>query len=50
MAKDFTIEPAMLTAAERDWVNAYHAEVLAKVAPNCSDKTQAWLKKACAPI
>src|SRR6185312_7820070 len=28
------IEPGLLTAAERDWLNAYHARVLAEVGPH----------------
>ena len=44
------VVPEMLTADERDWLNAYHAETLEKVAPNCSPETRAWLARACAPI
>ncbi len=44
------IEGAMLTRAERDWINRYHSETFDKIAPNCSPETQAWMKKACAPI
>jgi Xaa-Pro aminopeptidase len=44
------IAPAMLTAAERAWVDAYHARVLAEVAPHCDAATAAWLRIACAPL
>ena len=44
------IEPALLTVAERDWLNAYHARVAAEVAPLLDTETAAWLRSACAPI
>ncbi|NOX72464.1 MAG: aminopeptidase P family protein [Alphaproteobacteria bacterium] len=44
------IDAAMLSEAERDWIDAYHAEIFDKIAPNCSPETQSWLKRACAPI
>ncbi len=44
------IEPAMLSPAERDWLNAYHAEVREKIAPRVSDEAARWLERACAPI
>ena len=44
------IEPALLTVAERDWLNAYHARVAAEVAPMLDAATAAWLRAACAPI
>lgn len=44
------IAPEMLSEAERDWINAYHAEVLAKVASNCTPATQEFLSRACAPL
>ena len=43
------IEPGMLTAAERERVDAYHARVLAEVAPRCDAEMAAWLRSACAP-
>ena len=39
-----------LTAEERDWLNAYHAEVLDKIGPRVGDETRAWLERACAPL
>ena len=44
------IEPGMLTAAERERVDAYHARVLAEVAPRCDAEVAAWLRSACAPL
>ncbi|SDB65617.1 aminopeptidase P family protein [Belnapia rosea] len=44
------IDPALLTPAELDWVDAYHARVLALVAPGCDAATAAWLEEACRPI
>jgi Xaa-Pro aminopeptidase len=44
----------MLSPAERAWLNAYHAEVLARVAPLLQAEgytaTAAWLETACAAI
>ena len=36
--------------AERAWLDGYHAEVLARVAPLVSAPTRAWLEAACAPL
>nr|WP_284266645.1 aminopeptidase P family protein [Roseicyclus sp. Amp-Y-6] len=41
---------AMLAPWERDWLNAYHAEVLARLGPLVPEETLAWLTAACAPI
>jgi len=40
----------MLSTEERAWLDAYHAEVLARVAPLVSASTRAWLEAACAPL
>lgn len=40
----------MLTAAERDWLNAYHAEVAEKIGPRVSAAARAWLEAATAPL
>ncbi len=40
----------MLTPAERDWLNAYHAQVAEKIAPRVGDAAKTWLDAACAPI
>lgn len=44
------IDPALLTAEEREWLNAYHAQVLEKVGPTLDDEHRAWLAAKCAPI
>ena len=44
------IDPALLGAAERDWLDAYHARVLAEVGPLLEEPVRAWLAAACAPI
>ncbi len=44
------IDLPLLGAAGRAWVDSYHAEVLAQVAPLCEAATAAWLKAACAPL
>jgi Xaa-Pro aminopeptidase len=44
------IEPALLTAAERDWLDRYHAEVRAIVAPRLDGPARGWLEAACAPL
>ena len=44
------IEPGLLTVAERDWLDAYHARVLAEVAPQLDGATAGWLREACAPL
>ncbi len=44
------IEPALLTAAEADWIDAYHARVLAEIGPLCDPATAAWLARECRPL
>ena len=44
------IEPAMLSPAERDWLNAYHAEVAERIGPRVGGEAAVWLQRACAPI
>ena len=44
------IEEGMLTVPERDWLNAYHAEVRALVGPRVSDAARGWLEQATAPV
>lgn len=44
------IDATMLAPAERDWLNAYHAEVLARVGDAVSPATRDWLQAACAPV
>ena len=44
------VETALLSPAEADWLDAYHAEVFAKLAPAMSADDRAWLEAACAPL
>jgi Xaa-Pro aminopeptidase len=44
------IEPALLTADEIAWLDAYHARVLAEVAPALEPPTRSWLQAVCAPL
>ncbi|MBX9857958.1 MAG: aminopeptidase P family protein [Sphingomonas sp.] len=44
------IDPALLTVAERDWLNDYHAKVLAVLGPQMAGDELAWLEAKCAPI
>ena len=44
------VEPALLTAEERAWWNAYHAATRAILAPQLSGGDLAWLEAACAPL
>ncbi|WP_313612791.1 M24 family metallopeptidase C-terminal domain-containing protein, partial [Agrobacterium sp.] len=40
-----------LTAEERDWLNAYHANVREKISPLLSDEAVlAWLEQATAAV
>jgi Xaa-Pro aminopeptidase len=42
------IAAGTLSGDEVAWLNAYHARVLAEIAPLVSDSAKAWLAKACA--
>ena len=44
------IDVAMLTTTERAWVDAYHAQVLAKLGPELDEEVRAWLESKCAPL
>src|SRR5690606_28358854 len=44
------IETELLTPAETDWLDAYHAAVFEKLAPAMSETDRAWLEAACAPL
>jgi Xaa-Pro aminopeptidase len=39
-----------LSPGERGWLNAYHADVLEKLAPRLSPEALKWCRLACAPI
>jgi Xaa-Pro aminopeptidase len=42
------IDPALLTEAERTWLNAYHARVFKEIGPLVKGEVKAWLKHATA--
>ncbi|MDE2582941.1 MAG: aminopeptidase P family protein [Rhodospirillales bacterium] len=44
------IAPALLDPWERDWLDAYHAQVLAEVGPTLDPAARTWLTACCAPI
>lgn len=44
------IDVAMLSDAELNWLNDYHAEVLAKIGPQLEGEDKAWLERQCAPL
>jgi len=44
------IDVGLLTPAERAYVDAYHAETLAKVGPLLEGAARDWLTRACAPL
>ncbi len=44
------IDVSLLSPAERAYMDAYHAQVLAKVGPLVKPEVKAWLDKVCAPL
>ena len=44
------VEPGLLTAEERAWLDAYHARVLEVVAPQLKGEALEWAREACAPL
>ena len=44
------IAPELLDADERAWLDAYHAEVLARIGPEVGDDVRGWLDTACAAL
>jgi Xaa-Pro aminopeptidase len=44
------VDVAMLLPAEKAWLDAYHARVLAEIGPLVPADVAAWLAEACAPI
>ena len=44
------IRAEVLSPAERNWLNAYHAEVLARIGPRLGDAARGWLESACATL
>jgi Xaa-Pro aminopeptidase len=44
------VDVALLTPAERQWLDAYHARVRAEIGPQLDDDGRAWLAAATAPV
>lgn len=44
------IRPALLTAAEIAWIDAYHAKTWEEISPLLKGEARAWLSEACAPL
>ena len=44
------LEPGLLDAGEHAWLDAYHAEVRAALAPRLEGSDRAWLEARCAPL
>jgi Xaa-Pro aminopeptidase len=44
------VEPKLLNAAERRWLDEYHRRVVATISPKLSGDDRKWLKAACAPL
>lgn len=44
------LDPTLMTAPERQWLDDYHAQVLRMVGPMLNEGERAWLAEACAPL
>jgi len=44
------VDPGLLAADEREWLDAYHARVLDTLGPDLDRDERAWLEGACAPL
>jgi Xaa-Pro aminopeptidase len=44
------VEPALMTAQEIAWLDAYHARVARELAPLVAADTRAWLAEATRPL
>jgi Xaa-Pro aminopeptidase len=44
------IDTGLLSTQEREWVDHYHARVLAEVGPLLPDEARFWLERVCAPL
>ncbi len=44
------IATEMLSPAERDWIDRYHADTLSLLAPRLDEESGAWLAQACGPL
>nr|WP_294554629.1 aminopeptidase P family protein [uncultured Rhodopila sp.] len=44
------LEPALMTAEERRWLDGYHARVLSSIGPALDPAARSWLADACEPL
>ncbi len=44
------VDPSLLSADERVWLDAYHRGVAERIGPRLDDADAAWLARACAPL
>jgi len=44
------IDTALLSAEERDWIDSYHADTVARIAPRLDGGARDWLTATCAPL
>ena len=44
------VEPGLLSADEREWLDTYHARVLDTLGPDLDRDERVWLEGACAPL
>ena len=44
------IEPALLTASDKTWLNAYHGRVVEVIAPELEGEDRAWLVQKCSAL
>ena len=44
------IDASMLSDRELDWLNDYHAQVLALIGPQLEGEDRSWLERQCAPL
>ncbi|HCL48610.1 MAG TPA: X-Pro aminopeptidase, partial [Rhodobiaceae bacterium] len=44
------IDKTQMSAADIDWLNAYHARVQKTLLPKVDKATQTWLRKNCKPL
>jgi Xaa-Pro aminopeptidase len=44
------IDVSLLDAGEREWLDAYHAGIVARIGPQLQGDARAWLEAACAPL
>jgi Xaa-Pro aminopeptidase len=44
------IDPELMSAPERDWLNSYHARVRETLTPLVDEQTLEWLKRATVAI